>query len=59
MGLNSEENKDIIYQSLDKDDNTIGTERIIIPVFDIYSRKVGDGIDKDRITIFAYEIMRT
>lgn len=57
MGLNSEENKDMIYQSLDKDGNTIGTERTIIPVFDIYSRKVGDGIDKNRINTFAYEMM--
>ena len=54
IDINDEESKPMIHT--EKDSNRKETDRIIIPVFDLYGKKVGDGNGRDRITTHAYEI---
>lgn len=56
IDLDDEDSQDMIHQELDTKGHPTGKERIIIPTFDLHSRKVGDGTGKDRVTMFAYEI---
>ena len=37
-------------------DQPTGKQRIVIPVFDLYSKEAGTGSGPNRVTIFTYEI---
>ena len=58
IDLEDEDCKDMIHQDLDTEGKPTGKVRILISVFDLHSREVGDGNGKDRVTTFAYEIRR-
>ena len=53
IDLNNEESKPMIHTG--KDLNGKETDRIIIPAFNLYKKKVGDGNGRERITMHAYE----
>ena len=40
----------------DKNGKPTGSERIVLPVFDLYSKDIGHGNGDQRISAFAYEI---
>ena len=54
--LDDEESKFMLIDITDKDGKPTGKQRILILLFDLYSKKVDDGTGIKRITIFAYEI---
>ena len=48
--------KPMIREIRDKEGLTTGKQRIIIQVFDLYSKEVGIGSETNKIKTFAYEI---
>ena len=54
IDLNDEESKPMIHT--EKYSTGKETDRIIIPVFDINGKEVGDGNGRERITTHAHEI---
>lgn len=54
--LDTEENHGMIHQYLDSKWQPNGKERNIFFIFDLCSREVSDGNDKDRVITFLYEI---
>ena len=46
----------MIHEIKDKDGLPTGKQRIVIPVFVLYSKEVGAGSGPKRITIFVYKI---
>ena len=56
IDLNDEESATMIHQIKDSSGKETGQQKIVIPAFDLYSKKIGDGNGNERITSFAYEI---
>ena len=56
IDLDIADNEEMIHHDLDLEENATGKERITLSPFDLYNREVGDGNEKDWLTIFAYEI---
>ena len=56
IDIEDEQSKDMLVDIKDNEGNPTGKQRILIPAFDIYSKKVGEGQGRDRVTTFAYEI---
>ena len=56
IDLDAEVSQYMIHQDMDSKWQSTCKERIIIPSFDIYGRKVGNVNAKDRVTTFTYEI---
>ena len=56
IDLEDEETKKLMYPIIDKNGKPTGSERIILPRFDLYSKDIGHGNGDQRISTFAYEI---
>ena len=56
IDLDDEEISPLIHQIKDNKVKLTGKQKIVIPAFDLFSKKVGDGNGNERVTIFAYEI---
>ena len=56
IDLNDEESAPMIHQVKDSSGKETGQQKIVIPTFDLYSKKIGDGNGHERITTFVYEI---
>ena len=56
IDLDDEESAPMIYQIKDGVGKLTGKKRMVISVFDQYSKNVGDGNGNDRVTTIAYEI---
>ena len=46
----------MLHEIKDTVDQPAGKQRIVIPVFDLYSKEVGTGSGPNRVTTFTYEI---
>ena len=55
IDLDDEENAPLIYQIKDNKGKPTGKQKNLIPVFDLYSKELGDGNGNERVTTFAYE----
>ena len=56
IDLNDEEYTPLIHQIKDSSGKNTGQQKIVIPVFDLYSKEIGDGNGNERVTTCAYEI---
>ena len=56
IDLEDNETKKIMYPILDTKGKPTGSERIVLPAFDLYSKNIGHGNGDQRISTFAYEI---
>ena len=56
IDIEDEQTKDMLVEIKDNEGNPTGKQRILIPAFDIYSKEIGEGQGRDRVTTFAYEI---
>ena len=56
INLEDKEYQQMIHEVKDKEGNTTGKQKIVIPAFDLYSKKVGERQGYDRITTLVYEI---
>ena len=56
INLEDKECQQMIHEVNDKEDNSTGKQKLMIPVFDLYSKEVGEEQEYDCITILAYEI---
>ena len=56
IDLEDNETKNIMYPILDSKVKPTGSERIILPAFDLYNKNIGHGNGDQRISTFAYEI---
>ena len=56
IDLDDEESASMIHQIKDSKGKLTGKQKIVIPVFNLYSKKVGDGNGNGRVKTFAYEI---
>jgi len=56
IDLDDEESASMIHQIKDSKGKLTGKQKIIIPAFNLYSKKVGDGNGNGRVKTFAYEI---
>ena len=54
--LEDNETKKIMYPILDSKGKPTGSERIILPAFDLYSKNIGHGNGDQRISTFAHGI---
>ena len=55
IDIEDEQSKDMLVDIKDAEGNPTGKQRIVIPAFDIYSKEVGKGQGRDRVTTFAYQ----
>ena len=46
----------MIHQIKDSSGKNTGRQKIVIPAFDLYSKKIGDGNENERVTTYTYEI---
>ena len=56
IDLEDEETKKLMHPIKDKNRKPTGSERIALPAFDLYSKKIVHGNGYQRISTFAYEI---
>ena len=56
VDLDDEESASLIHQINDNRGKSIGQQKIVIPVFDLCSKEVGDGNRNERVKTFVYEI---
>ena len=56
IDLDDEESAPMVHQIKYSSGKLTGTQKIIIPAFDLYSKEVGDGNGNGKVTTFAYEI---
>ena len=59
IDLEDEETKKLMHPIKDKNGKPTGSERIVLPPFDLYSKNIGHGNGDQRISTFAYEIRTT
>ena len=59
IDLEDEETKKLMHPITDKNGKPTGSERIVLPPFDLYSKNIGHGNGDQRISTFAYEIRTT
>ena len=55
IDIEDEQSKDMLVDIKDAKGNPTGKQRIVIHAFDIYSKEVGKGQGRDRVTMFAYQ----
>ena len=56
IDFEDEEIKPMIHDIKDKDGHPTEKKRIVIPVYYIYSKKIGESSGPNRVTTFVHEI---
>ena len=56
IDINDKETKDLTEKVYAQDETWKGKERLVLPVFGLYVKLIGDGNGDKQITTFAYEI---